>query len=662
MMNQPTLVGAIKVECDGKMSLPKNSLEASHWNVLLEQARRDFDAGKDPDFVRPDILHSWKYSRDAGIDPNVFVYDILPPEEMTKILADNAVLIEVASSIMENLLAYNPDGHINLTDTNGVTLSYCGLDITPVGSILHESILGTNCTARCLKQQRLVYLLSGENWKAALRNRHYPCTAAPIRDADGRMIAVLTLTASQDNFHYHTLGTIQAAAEAVGQQLILHALLAEQKSILETLNEGVIVLDRNGVIKTINRYARQIFHGFAHTGEQVDAVLNPQNMQLATMTFCNDLEVVFSPSADKRVSCLVSVMPAPAGGRIISLRENQRIRAITRRVMGVNASYTFDMLCGSAPALMVAMDKARSSCRSDSTVLLTGESGTGKELFAQAIHNESPRNGEPFIAVNCGALPRDLVQSELFGYADGAFTGSRRGGAAGKFELADGGTLFLDEIGDMPLEAQTSLLRVLQESEVVRIGASQAIKVNVRIIAATNCNLLKAVETGAFRRDLYYRLNVISIPIPALRERSSDIPALTEWFREKVCTQMKKVNMQFTPQAMEALCRYPWPGNVRELENIVERVINTHNGLHIDITDLPEEITQASNSATTSSTTQVVSSGTTRLDDNERAHIITTLGSLNGNLRQAAQQMGLSRAGLYNKLKKYAICADEFRQ
>jgi transcriptional regulator with PAS, ATPase and Fis domain len=658
-MNQANFAGAIDSENEGKLSLPTGN-EASRWDSLLEQARVDFDAGREPTFVRPEVLSSWKRSRDAGIDPSHFAYTSPPEDEVRQIQADHAELIEVAGSIMENLLAYNPDGHINLTSAQGITLSCCGRDLTPVGSILTESEMGTNCTACCLKQQRLVYLLNGENWKLALRQRRLQCTAAPIRDADGQMIGVLTLTASQDNFHYHTLGTVQAAAEAIRQQLMLRALLAEQTSILETLNEGVIVLDRSGTIKTINRYARQIFQCEARAGQQIDERLNPENLRLATMTFCNDREIIFTPAEGQRISCLVSVMPAPAGGRVITLRENQRIRAITRRVMGASASYTFDMLCGSAPALQVAMDKARSSCRSDSTVLLTGESGTGKELFAQAIHNGSPRSGEPFIAVNCGALPRDLVQSELFGYMDGAFTGSRRGGAAGKFELAEGGTLFLDEIGDMPLEAQASLLRVLQESEVVRIGASLPVKVNVRIIAATNCNLIRAVETGAFRRDLYYRLNVISVPIPALRERSSDIPALTEWFRQKVCAQLKKANVQFTPRALEALSQYPWPGNVRELENIVERTINMHSGLLIDAGDLPDEVTQYSQQLPVSSRSSAAQS--VRLDDNERAHIITTLSALDGNLRQAARQMGLSRAGLYNKLKKYQISVDDFRR
>ncbi|WP_338571358.1 sigma 54-interacting transcriptional regulator [Erwinia billingiae] len=650
-MHIPVLAGAIVEECEGKLSLPQGA-EASRWDDQFELAWRAFVAGQEPSFLRPQIRASWQASRDAGIDPGAINYVFPAEDELKAILENHAELIEVADSIMQSLLAYNPDGHINLTDANGVTLCYCGLDLTPVGSILRESVMGTNCTGRCLNEQRLVYVLNGENWKQALRQRHRQCAAAPVRNAEGRMIGVLTLTASQDNFHYHTLGTVQAAAEAIGRQLVLRSLLAEQRSILETLNEGVIVTDARGIIKTINRYARQIFHGMMLTGKSVDSALNPEGVTLTGITFCNDREVVFQPQDRSRVSCLVSVMPAPDGGRIVSLRDNQRIRAITRQVMGIGASYTFEMICGRSTALSEVLDKARTSSRSDSTVLLTGESGTGKELFAQAIHNGSARHGGPFIAVNCGALPRDLVQSELFGYVDGAFTGSRRGGAAGKFELADGGTLFLDEIGDMPLEAQTSLLRVLQEAEVMRIGAQRPVKVNVRIIAATNCDLQRAIETGAFRRDLFYRLNVISLRIPALRERTGDVPQLVEWFSEKMCTRLKKASMRFTPAAMAALEQYPWPGNVRELENIVERAINLSDKLLIDAGDLPEEI----------ATEERPKSGDSqRLDSHERAHIVTMLASLNGNLRKTAQKMGVSRAGLYNKLKKHGISVDEFR-
>lgn len=373
------------------------------------------------------------------------------------------------------------------------------------------------------------------------------------------------------------------------------------------------------------------------------------------MPFCNDLELQFRPEGLDPLSCLISLMPAPDGGRVLSLRENQRIRAITRRVMGVNASYTFEMIRGHSPPLQQAIHKARVSSRTDSTVLLSGESGTGKELFAQAIHNASPRQHEAFIALNCGAIPRDLVQSELFGYADGAFTGSRRGGSAGKFELADGGTLFLDEIGEMPLEAQTSLLRVLQESEVLRIGAAQPVKVNVRIIVATHCNLPEAVEKNAFRRDLYYRLNVISLEIPPLRDRREDIPELVNIFIQALCTRLKRIPPVVAPDAMACLQSWNWPGNVRELENVIERVVNLSEGLEITQTDLPESLQKVS-------INEVAGDMPSSLHNLERMHILQIVSEQQGNLRQSAQLLGISRTALYNKLNAWKIDYRAFRK
>ena len=642
-----------KDESDPIFSLP-NGAEAGEWDSLLWQGWHSFTRGEQPGWMRRNILQSWQRSQQRGIDPATFIYSAPPTDELAAILEHNAELILVARSIMENLLAYNPDGHINLTDAQGVTLHFCGADLTPIGSILREDVLGTNCTARCLIEQRLVYVLSAENWKLDLRKRHYQCAAAPVRDANGQLLGVLTLTATPDNFNAHTLGTVQAAAEAVGQQLTLRRLLAEQQSILETLNEGVIVCDRHGRIKTLNRYARQIFSGLDPHAGPIDVLLQPQGGSLLTMPFCNDRELQFMPDGAHPISCLISLMPAPDGGRVLSLRENQRIRAITRRVLGVSASYTFEMIRGHAPRVQQAIQKARASSRTDSTVLLSGESGTGKELFAQAIHNASPRQQEPFIALNCGALPRDLVQSELFGYVDGAFTGSRRGGSAGKFELADGGTLFLDEIGEMPLEAQTSLLRVLQESEVVRIGAAHPLKVNVRIIAATHCNLLDAVEKGAFRRDLYYRLNVVSLEIPPLRERQEDIPGLVNTFIQALCTRLKRIAPQVSSEAMACLQAWPWPGNVRELENLVERMVNLCEGLEIGRADLPDELAQQRTPANVSPLSS--------LQENERQHVLQVVSEQQGNLRQSAQQLGISRTALYNKLKLWQVDVTQWRR
>lgn len=650
-MNQQRL---LQDESDAIFSLPGRE-DADSWDALLWQSWQGFTQGEKPPALRQSILHSWQRSQQYGIDPHRFIYTAPPAGELTTILENNAELILVARSIMENLLAYNPDGHINLTDAQGVTLHFCGADLTPVGSILREEVLGTNCTARCLIEQRLVYVLSGENWKFDLRKRRRQCAAAPVRDESGQLIGVLTLTATPDNFNAHTLGTVQAAAEAVGQQLTLRRLLAEQQSILETLNEGVIVCDKQGRIKTLNRYARQIFSGLDPHDTPIDVLLQPQGGSLLTMPFCNDLELQFRPEGLAPLSCLISLMPAPDGGRVLSLRENQRIRAITRKVMGVSASYTFEMIRGHSPHLQQAIHKARVSSRTDSTVLLSGESGTGKELFAQAIHNASPRQHEAFIALNCGAIPRDLVQSELFGYADGAFTGSRRGGSAGKFELADGGTLFLDEIGEMPLEAQTSLLRVLQESEVLRIGAAQPVKVNVRIIVATHCNLPEAVEKNAFRRDLYYRLNVISLEIPPLRDRREDIPELVNIFIQALCTRLKRIPPVVAPDAMTCLQSWDWPGNVRELENVIERVVNLSEGLEITRADLPESLQKVSASD---------ASGDIQpsLQNLERMHILQIVSEQQGNLRQSAQLLGISRTALYNKLNAWKIDYRAFRK
>jgi len=642
-----------KDESDPIFSLPDGG-EVAEWDALLWQGWHSFTRGEQPHWMRRSILQSWQRAQRRAIDPATFSYSSPPDEELAAILEQNAELILVARKVMENLLAYNPDGHINLTDAQGVTLHYCGADLTPVGSILREEVLGTNCTARCLIEQRLVYVLSGENWKMDLRKRHRQCAAAPVRDASGQLIGVLTLTATPDNFNAHTLGTVQAAADAVGQQLMLQRLLAEQQSILETLNEGVIVYDRHGGIKTLNRYARQIFSGLEAEAGTIDALLRPQTASLLTMPFCNDRELQFMPQKGPPLSCLISLMPAPDGGRVLSVRENQRIRAITRRVMGARASYTFDMIRGCAPPLQQAIQKARASSRSDSTVMLSGESGTGKELFAQAIHNASPRSQEPFIALNCGALPRDLVQSELFGYVDGAFTGSRRGGSPGKFELADGGTLFLDEIGEMPLEAQTSLLRVLQEGEVVRIGAAHPLKVNVRIIAATHTHLLDAVEKGAFRRDLFYRLNVISLEIPPLRERRDDIPDLINTFIQTLCARLKRIPPAVAPEAMACLQAWRWPGNVRELENLVERMVNLCEGLEIAVRDLPAPLQQRDAQATPGA------SGS--LQDQARQHVLQVIEQHNGNLRQSAQRLGISRTALYNKLNAWNVDYGKLRR
>lgn len=621
-----------------------------------------------PAGVRQVIWDSWLRSVSAGLNPEDGAYRFVAPADLAATLAANRALIAAAAEVMRGLLAYNPRGHINLTDAQGTMLYSCGLDLTPVGSQLLESVQGTNCTGLALAEDRLMYVLAEENFGVGLRRRRMHCAAAPIRDAQGRTLAMLTLTAEPGWFHFHTLGTVQAAAEAVSRQMALQALLEEQQTVLEVLNEGLVVLDERGCIKALNRYARQLFRvgldllgsPFQRLGrsELTNEVLlrGGEGQQSEGI---RDLDCTFELHDRSQLACLVSVCSLEQGGRIVSLRENRRIREITRRIIGTQASYTFETIQGSSRAIQDALHLGRIASRSDSTTLILGESGTGKELFAQAIHNGSDRCSGPFVAVNCGAIPRDLVQSELFGHVEGAFTGSARGGSAGKFELADGGTIFLDEIGDMSFDAQVSLLRVLQEGEVTRVGAKKSRQVNVRIIAATHRNLSQAVADGAFREDLYYRLNVLNLTVPPLRMRREDVPLLAQHFLGRCARSLRKSVQGISPQALDILCAHHWPGNVRELENTIERATNLAVTELIESADLPLEIKQRLRPSAPGSVPEPRAA--LDLGTHEMNAIITALRDTRGNIRLAARQLNVSRGGLYNKMNRFGLSADAFR-
>ncbi len=275
----------------------------------------------------------------------------------------------------------------------------------------------------------------------------------------------------------------------------------------------------------------------------------------------------------------------------------------------------------------------------DATVLITGESGTGKEMVARAIHQASPRRYHPLVVIHCGALTETLLESELFGHEKGAFTGAQYR-KKGKFEIAEGGTVFLDEIGDISLKTQTDLLRVLQEKEIVRVGSNQPIKVDFRCVAATNKNLENLIETGAFRPDLYYRLNVFRIELPPLRERSDDIPALVNHFVHKFSLQMNKRIQRVSPEAMSLLQEQPWNGNVRELENAVERAMVVSQEPEIRELDFAFK-------------ERALDAGPKSLEDMERAHILQTLENCNFNQTRTAEVLQIDRVTLYHKLKKY---------
>lgn len=317
--------------------------------------------------------------------------------------------------------------------------------------------------------------------------------------------------------------------------------------------------------------------------------------------------------------------------------------------------FTLDNIIGKNIKMQELKNTVAKVANTNSTVLITGESGTGKEIFANAIHQLSDRRDNSFVKINCAAIPENILESELFGYEEGAFTGSRKGGKKGKFEVADRGTIFLDEIGDMSFHMQSKILRVLQEQEIERIGGNAVKKIDVRIIAATNQNLQKKIKKGEFREDLFYRLNVVPIKLPPLRERVDDIPLLCDFFIKKYNDKFGIYIEKIEEEAMYYLTKYSWPGNIRQIENVIERAYNFVDGRVIQVKHLPEEILYNSKN-------KISSSGSLNkiLDTIEKRIIIQTLKTYNGNKTKTANVLGISRASLYQKIKKHNIICDMF--
>ena len=304
--------------------------------------------------------------------------------------------------------------------------------------------------------------------------------------------------------------------------------------------------------------------------------------------------------------------------------------------------YEMDQIIGENPALLKVFDLIKTVAPTDTTVMIKGESGTGKELIARAIHSNSPRRFFPIITVNCGGLTEGLTESEFFGHEKGAFTGAlyRR---KGKFEMANGGTIFLDEVGNIDPKAQTDLLRVIETKQFTRVGGDEIIKVDFRLICATNRDLELVVKEGKFREDLYYRLNVFSISIPPLRERRSDIPLLCNYYLKKLADSTNKAVTAISPDTMEKLKQYDWPGNVRELRNAIERAVVVSKGTSITVDDLPIPTTLKAVPEDKS------------LESIERAHIKNILEQMGWNITRSAEVLGIDRATLYHRIEKYGL-------
>ena len=429
--------------------------------------------------------------------------------------------------------------------------------------------------------------------------------------------------------------------------------------VIDTIDEGIIAIDHEGRITSFNQSAGQLLGIWPSRvrGSHINEIFPTGELLevLSTGEAFRNREVFFQGEKG-RMRLLITANPILKGARVAgvvaTLKSIQQVHHLLGEQQEQGDSF-LDSIVGRSPALLEIKDRVRRVAGSSSSILIQGESGTGKELFARAIHQESQRARENFISINCAAIPGELLESELFGYEAGAFTGAQAGGKPGRFELAHQGTIFLDEIGDMPLELQVKILRVIQDRQFFRIGGVKEISVDVRILTATNQNLEELIRSARFREDLYYRLNVIPVEIPPLRERREDIMMLVEHFIQKYNQRLGKKVEGVTEGARGALEEYDWPGNVRELENVIEYAINMETTAFIAAENLPARMIKAAPRVS-------VAEGGLRdsLEEFEkkiiREHLDIYGWDTEGKLK-AARALGIGKTTLYNKIKRMGI-------
>ncbi|PWI57452.1 sigma-54-dependent Fis family transcriptional regulator [Sulfoacidibacillus thermotolerans] len=626
------------------------------------------------------IFSSWQRSRAYGVDPwQIQGARCLSPEEIQHKKHAYRELIEISIPLMEQLydLVKGSGFMVTLCDQNGILIKVIGDEQTlqhaqeiqfVEGADWSEQAMGTNAIGTCLYLDSPLQVFAAEHYSLACQ--WWTCSAAPIHRFTGERIGVLNMSGPSAKVHAHTLGMVVSAVWAIENQIRLieknrndEMMQRYLEATVQALNDGVAIVDDALRILKVNALFLKIF-GLSEADLQgvfLERVLQFQgdsHLLSGSRAITHKELKVFVPSSSREVRVFIDIQPifgkhSEKMGSLVLFKEVKKVRQLVNHITDSRAKVTFSDIIGQTDVFVDCLTEAKLAARSDATVLLMGESGTGKDLFAQAIHHESLRRNKPFIAINCGAIPRDLLGSELFGYVEGAFTGARKGGSAGKFELADGGTLFLDEIGEMSLEMQVLLLRVLQSKEIIRIGGQEVLPVDVRMIAATNKDLHEEVLRGHFREDLFYRLHVIPIHLPALRERKQDIPLFVEHFIKQFSEQLGRNVHSMAPDALLHLMHAPWAGNVRELQNVLERAVLRANGGVLSLEHLPKDLLLKEQVEAYPRALNLPIK-----EEIKKDALIRSIRQCRGNFKEAAKYLGISRSTLYRQLDKYGLRAE----
>ncbi len=646
---------------------------------MLFRAWQQFIIERDCELVTidPTVLRSWHRCWELGGDPREEQVSgtSVGSDELEQRLQDHFALIAIARPFMEDIYqfvgergvaVFVADRELCILDMLGDARLYEGLGAVGIikGGFLNEASVGTNAAATALHEGIPVQVAGVEHYRAALHA--LTDTAAPIHAPQGEMVGVVGIVTKEEDGSPQTLGVVMAAAKAIENQvradLVLseaHQHLAELDIALEAVNKGILYLSPEGWVTHMNARAGNILDVRPQMalGREIAGMLSlPPEIQLAMQHAkpMRQREVVFQRKG-KVHPCVASMNPLWSGsdliGFVVTLEHSAEVRQLVQHMVGARALFTFDDIVGRDAEMRKLLRYARSAAQGDASVLLLGEIGTGKEVFAQAIHNASRRADGPFVSINCGAIPRDLLAVGLFGCEAGAVRATE--GRPGKFELAHGGTIFLEDVDSLPLEMQAAVVHTIDTRETTRLGGARIIPVDVRVIAASsNIDLGSEVQQGRFRADLFYRLHVLTLTIPPLRERGNDllllIAHLVAQFGERLD---KKVTV--TSPAMVMLQSYHWPGNVRELENVLERAMYMVEGDELKVEHLPRELCLANIGGPGE---RVVT-----LEEAERQAIIRAGRAMQGNVTAMAQLLGVGRTTLWRKMKGFRMSAESFK-
>lgn len=596
----------------------------------------------DSNRINERISESWHRCKQANVNPHM--------NKGQKILSSNIfqdqkkkseIFLDIAIPQLQNMrktidelqmmaLLIDPDGYVLSLSGNQQTLKRAKHINFIEGVKWTEAAVGTNAIGTALQIEEAIMISGTEHYSVA--SHSWSCAAAPIHNDDGKLIGVLDFSCPIEFSHPYMLGMVTSIAHAIERECSIRVHQNELHLIHRFLDvidsdEQVVICNHRDVIVSASKKVRERVSNWSRMKLE-DLMQHGLKPKLEVPVYSNDRMI----------------------GKCIYVKENKQgnVFSTSPFINGI----TFPGVIGTSNAFQHTLEEIKLVSPADASVYVCGETGVGKEYVARAIHENSPRKNGPFIAVNCGSLPKELMESELFGYAEGAFTGARRQGYKGKFEQADGGTIFLDEIGEVPPEMQVALLRVLQERTVTPIGSSKEVPVNIRIITATHKDLLRLVEEGKFRQDLYYRLHVYPLYVPSLIERKEDIPYFIQDFCER-----KNWNVVFPKSICNQFSQHTWPGNIRELLNVVERIYILSQGREIcekQISFLLQ--TMMENQHQLALQTENKTEHTLNFREKiQRDSMIEALEKTNGNVSLAAKLLDVPRSTFYKRMQKYKL-------